>query len=221
MATTLRHIARRALRTAALPALLMASSACCCPPLLDSYATPDETLATWQSRLCRDDLVGEYACLAASFKSRIGGFPNYHAARAAMLDANAAAAWLFERAALADHLALVEFTPDGLAARLELEALGERVIVRFERETWLTVHWADGSQESLRQPTPLAGLLGSSAGRQWLNIERPDLPPARLGDVRALSVETRWKIADISGVAVGTVRAAARASSPPASGIVP
>jgi hypothetical protein len=200
MATTIADIARRLLWTLACPTLALASAACSCPPLVESYATPERTLASWQARLCRADLAGEYACLAASFQRRMGGFSTYHAARTALLDEQAAAAWLFERADLSDHVTLTQYTPDGLAAFLELEALGERVAVSFELETWLTLTWADGPPETLRQDAPLAKLLGSQLGRQWLTILRPELPPERLADVRALSIETRWKISDISGL---------------------
>jgi hypothetical protein len=223
MATTLRDTASRLVRTAVLPALAHVGAACSCPPLVDDYNSPEKTLATWQSRLCRDDLVGEYACFAASFKDRIGGFPNYHAARAALLEQEPAAAWVFRRADLAEHVSRTEFSGDGLAARVELEAHGERIAVAFELETWLTLRWADGTEQSRRQELPLARLLGSQAGRQWLTIQRPELPPERVGDVRALGVETRWKIADISGLASPTrARADAGAdSSPSDAGLLP
>jgi hypothetical protein len=223
MATTLADTALRVLRTAAPALLALAGAGCSCPPLVESYATPESTLATWQARLCRDDPVGEYRCLAASLQRRMGLYQNYHAARARLLDENPATAWLFERADLEEHVELTTYTPDGLAARVELSSRGEHVAVTFELEAWLTVTWADGAQQSLRQELPLAALLGSQGGRQWLAIQRPELPPERLAEVRALAVESRWKIADISGLAVHPVAGAAavRCTSPSGSGPLP
>ena len=188
-------------RRAALPAALLLPSACSCPPLVESYASPEETLLAWQAHLCRDDAQGEYACLSAGFQRAMGGFPTYHAARAALLEREPATAWLFARADLLEHLTASERDDERGDALLVLSSGEERVEVAFERETWLIITWDDGRREPVNQGQPLSRLLGARDGQQWLTILKPALDPARLGQVRGLAVESRWKIAALAGLA--------------------
>ena len=174
---------------------------CACPPLLESYATPSETLATWQAHLCRDDPGGEYACLAASFQRAMAGFENYHAARAALLRERPVAAWMLEHADLRDHQSATSYSADGRSASVRLEARGETVFIRFEREAWVTLGHADGTSTTMRQTLPMDELLGSQAGRQWLLIEKPALSRDQLAAVRLVHVDSRWQIADLAGLA--------------------
>src|SRR5262249_27872228 len=112
---------------ASLLGLLLAS--CGCPPLIESYSSPQATLATWQPHLCRDDPQGEYGCFAASFKRSMGGFENYNAARSALLDRRPVAAWLLKRADLADYVTDSTCSADGRQAALTLQARGETIVV--------------------------------------------------------------------------------------------
>src|SRR5262245_28580203 len=199
MLSTLASLRRASLRALAVALLLPA--ACSCPPLVESYASPQDTLLTWQARLCRDDAPGEYGCLSAGFQREMGGFPTYHAARTALLAAEPTTAWLFARADLLDHVSASE-RDDALGrARLSLGEGDERVDVDFERETWLTLDWDDGRHESFNQDQPLSALLGSQLGRQWLTILKPSLGPDEIARVRGLRLEGRWKIAALSGLA--------------------
>ena len=207
MLSTLASLRRASLRALAVALLLPA--ACSCPPLVESYASPEDTLLTWQARLCRDDAPGEYGCLSAGFQREMGGFPTYHAARTALLSAEPTTAWLFARADLLDHVTASE-TDEALGrARLSLGEGDERVDVDFERESWLTLDWDDGRHESFNQGQPLPALLGSQLGRQWLTILKPELTPEQIARLRGLRLEGRWKIAALSGLA------------PAAAGVVP
>jgi hypothetical protein len=188
-------------------------SACGCPPLVEGYASPDQTLLAWQAHLCRDDAQGEYGCLAASFQRAMGGFQQYHAARAALLEQQPAMAWLFARSDLLEHIASRQLDDAAGTARVNLRSGDDEIEIGFERETWLTLVWADGRRESFNQEQPLSVLLGSQLGRQWLTILKPPLTPNQLGAVRSLSVEGRWKIADIAGLEPGA-RAAATGATP-------
>jgi hypothetical protein len=194
--------ARRASLRALAVALLL-PAACSCPPLVESYASPEDTLLTWQARLCRDDAPGEYGCLSAGFQREMGGFPTYHAARTALLSAEPTTAWLFARADLLDQVTASSEDEALGRARLSLGEGDERVDVDFERETWLTLDWDDGRHESFNQDQPLSALLGSQLGRQWLTILKPALTPEQIARVRGLKLEGRWKIAALSGLGPG------------------
>ena len=193
----------RSARRAALLAALLLPAACACPPLVEGYASPEDTLRAWQAHLCRDDAQGEYGCLSAGFQRAMGGFPTYHAARAALLEEQPATAWLFARADLLEHVTASERDERQGLARLTLGRDDERVEVSFERETWLVLTWDDGRRESFNQGRQLAELLGAQAGRQWLTLMRPALEPGQLEHVRALAVEPRWKIAALAGLGPG------------------
>lgn len=190
---------RRAARLGAL--LLLLVSACRCPPDRAAFATPLETLSTWQARLCRDDPQAEYACLARSFQLAMGGFETYWAARTALLERDPAAAWLFSRAELSGHVVAVSEEPGGWRAALLLAAGDAQVQVLFEREAFVSVTWDDGRSQTLRQRIPPAQLFvrDDRSGRQWLALERPDITEPR--HVREVRVELRWLIADIAGLA--------------------
>ena len=188
-------------RRAALAVALLLPAACACPPLVEGYASPEDTLLAWQAHLCRDDAPGEYGCLSAGFQRTMGGYPTYHAARAALLESEPAAAWLLARSDLLEHVTATERDERQGTARLTLGADGEAaLVVVFERETWLVITWDDGRRESVNQGAPLAELLGSQLGRQWLTILKPTLQPEQIEHVRTLTVEPRWKIAEIGGL---------------------
>jgi len=187
MLSTLASQPRRAALRALAAALLVAAG-CSCPPLVESYTSPEDTLLAWQAHLCRDDAPGEYGCLSAGFQREMGGFPTYHAARTALLQAEPTTAWLFARADLLEHVTASARDDAQGRARLSLGSGDERVDVDFERESW-------------NQGQPLAALLGSQLGRQWLTILKPPLAPEQLAEVRGLHLEGRWKIAALSGLA--------------------
>jgi hypothetical protein len=190
--------------TALLPALAclaLALPACGCPPLVPRWDTPEATLANWQANFCRDDVKGEYGCLAASFQDAIAGFPSYFAARARLLEEQPATAWVLAHADLDERVAPAIYEPDGQTAHLALEARGERVEIGFECEAWITVTYADGTTQLGRQRATPAALVGGDASRQWMSFERPPFDPARLADIRSVHVDARWLIADLAGLA--------------------
>jgi len=183
---------------------LLLSAACTCPPLIESYETPRDTLALWQARLCRDDVQGEYACMASSFQRSMQGFATYHVARKALLKDDPVAAWVFERADLDDAIIESGYGPDADTAWIVLGRGNNRLTVMFEREPYVTVRWADGSSQTRRQKTPLDKLFDRRDGRAWLGISQPPIPEDRLHELRALLVEPRWKISDLAGLATGS-----------------
>ncbi len=187
--------------------LVLPMLGCACPDLVEAPATPLETLGNWQAHLCRDDPQGEYGCLAASFQRAMGGFENYHAARRALLEQHPLTAWLLQRADLAQAVTETSYAPDGNAAWLLLEARGEPVLVRFEREAWVTLAFADGSRVVARQPRPMTELLppqdSRPAARQAVLVEKPALTAEQWATVRSIHVDSRWQIADLAGLAAG------------------
>jgi len=185
---------------------LLLSAACTCPPLVESYETPRETLALWQARLCRDDAQGEYACLAASFQRAMQGFQTYHVARAALVEEDPFAAWVFERADLDDAIIETGYGPDADSAWIVLGRGNDRLTVMFEREPYVTVRWADGSSQTRRQKLPLDKLFDRRKDYPWLGIERPPVPADRLHELRAVLLEPRWKISNLAGLATGSAR---------------
>lgn len=184
----------------ALLATAALAAGCGCPPLVEGYASPQDTLLAWQAHLCRDDAPGEYGCFAARFQRSLGGFENYHAARAALLEQQPTMAWLFARSDLLDYVEETQLDDEAGVATMRLRS-GDRLIdIDFERETWLTLVWADGRRQAFNQGQPLSRLLGTQLGRQWLTIMKPPLTDEELPHVRSLSVEGRWKIADLAGL---------------------
>ena len=101
---------------------------------------------------------------------------------------------------LADASLPTEYSADGTAARVVLQARGESIAIAFECEAWVTVTYADGSAQTTRQRGPPARLLGVRGNQQWMSFDRPALDADRLADVRSIRVEARWLIADIEGL---------------------
>ena len=167
-----------------LPCVALLLAACGCPPLVEGYTSPEQTLLAWQAHLCRDDVQGEYGCLAANFQRAMGGFQQYHAARAALLEQQPAMAWLFARSDLLEHVEQRQLNDVTGTARVSLRSGDDQIEIGFERETWLTIVWADGKRESFNQEQPLSVMLGSQLGRQWLTILKPALATDQLGAVR-------------------------------------
>ncbi|MGQ0553972.1 MAG: hypothetical protein ACT4PU_12235 [Planctomycetota bacterium] len=186
------------MRLAALTLLLL--SACACPPRLDCYETPRDTLAAWQASLCAEDVEGEYRCLSAGLRRRMGNFATYHSLRTRLLEDNPAAAWLLARADLSDALREESYTAEGDLAFLSFEARGVEVVLEFEREAWITVTAQDGTQSMHRQEGAPARRLAVQGERQWLLFEQPRLP-ADLASVRSIEFEVRWMLRDIGGLA--------------------
>ena len=102
------------LRRAAPSALCLCLAVACCPPLRVSYATPEETLATWQAQLCRDHPEGEYRCLSRSLQQMMGGFETYFAARQRLLDDDPVVGFLVQRVDLPGRAVESTGSPDGL-----------------------------------------------------------------------------------------------------------
>ncbi|MHC4846747.1 MAG: hypothetical protein ACYTCU_11390 [Planctomycetota bacterium] len=183
---------------------LLLSASCACPPLVESYETPRDALALWQARLCRDDVQGEYECLAASFQRAMQGYATYHVARTALLEEDPVAAWVFERADLDDAIIETGYGPDADTAWIVLGRGNGRLTVMFEREPYVTVRWADGSSQTRRQKLPLDRLFDWRKDTPWLGLERPPIPKDRLHELRAVLMEPRWKISDLAGLATGS-----------------
>jgi hypothetical protein len=182
--------------------LAIALPACACPELRERWDTPEETLAQWQARLCRDDVQGEYRCFSTSFQHDNGAFDGYFTARAALLRDHPGTAFLLRHADLSDHAAPTRYATDGRSATIVLDAHGEQLAIDFQCEAWVTVTFADGSSASVRQGRAPAALLGAGSGRQWLTFDRPPVADeSRLADVRSLHVDGRWLISAISGLA--------------------
>jgi hypothetical protein len=187
---------------------LLLSAACTCPPLIESYETPRDTLALWQANLCRDDAQGEYGCLAASFQREMQGFATYHVARRALLKDDPLAAWVFERADLDDAIVETGFGPDADSAWIVLARGGVRLTVWFQREPYVTVRWADGSSQTLRQKLSFDELLDRRDGITRVGITRPNIPEDRLHELRSILIEARWKISNLAGLGTKTPTAA-------------
>jgi hypothetical protein len=188
----------RALVLALLGALL--AGGCRCPDLVERWDTPQDALATWQARLCRDDAEGEYACLARSLQEGIGGYQSYYEESRKLLEREPVAAWLFRRADLAEHVISASFHPDGRHAALVLDAGEAQYTVGFEREAFVTVTWDDGRTQTARQRAAPADLLvvHERPRKQWLAIEKPEI--ADPGQVRELRFSARWMISDLAGM---------------------
>jgi hypothetical protein len=181
-------------------ACALLAGACRCPDLVERWDTPQDALATWQARLCRDDAEGEYACLSRSFQAGIGGYQSYYEASRALLEREPVAAWLFRRSDLAEHVTSASFDPDGRHAALVLEAGDAQFTVGFEREAFVTVTWDDGRTQTARQRAAPADLLAfdERARKQWLAIEKPEIGAP--GQVRELRFSARWMISDLAGM---------------------
>jgi hypothetical protein len=193
---------RRSLSRAAggrwLGLLLLLPAACACPTPIERWDTPQATLALWQARLCHDDPQGEYACLSRDFQKSMGGYETYFAARTALLERDAVAAWLFRHADLEDHVRDVIFESDGCHAAIVLEAGDSSLVVSFEREAWVTATWDDGRSVIARQRVPLDTLIQRDGASQWLRLDRPEFTDsAHLSEVR---VNGRWLISNLAGL---------------------
>ncbi len=193
--------------------LAMVLAACSCPPLVERWDTPEETLAQWQARLCRDDVQGEYGCFAASYQRSFRGFENYFAARAELLEQRPTAAFLLRHADLSGAASPTEYATDGNHARIVLDARGESIVIEFECEAWVSVTYADGTSRTVRQNGAPAALVGALDGRQWLSFDRPVLDATRLAEVREVHVDPRWLIADLAGLADGIAGSPTKTSS--------
>ncbi len=180
--------------------LLVGLVAACCPPLKTSYATPAETLGTWQAHLCHDDVEGEYRCLSRGLQGTIGGFETYFAARRKLLDDEPFVAFLVQRVDLPGRAIEDARSPDGLRHRMVFEESGQRFAVEFVVETLVTFRLDDGTEVPGRLDRELAYYLGRDRRQQWLTIPRPLLDEGQERSVRALHVEEHWRIDAIEGL---------------------
>lgn len=192
----------RSLLLAILMAALLTLGGCACPPLVSTYGSPEETLANWQSHLCADDIDGEYRCLSAGFKRRIGNFETYHGARSELLRSQPFLARALARSDLPSRI--VERQVDELTgqALLVLNVGGRRVPLGFARETTVLVEFADGPPDVGRSDRPLSTLLRSHGNRRWIDLDDSRLAwdELRLAGARAVLIEHRWKIDAIEGL---------------------
>lgn len=193
---------RRVASAGALASLLLVA-ACGCPRLEESYASPTQTLLTWQAQLCRDEPVAEYRCMARAFRDRIEGFASYHAWRQQLLAEEPIMSALIKRGNLADAVSEEHVSEDGNHAVLILSALNSTIAIRFERETWATLLFADGERSVTNQRRSLEELVVLRGTDQWLTLERPALDPDRLAGLQSVHFDSRWLIAGMGDEPVG------------------
>lgn len=177
----------------------------CCPPKLQSYASPDDVLRSWQSQLCADDVVAEYECLSDGLKRDMGsGYEVYVVARRTLLEQQPFLAAALKYFDLPDRA--VERLVDEQAgvARLTFEYDEQRFSIDFVRETWAVAEMADGPSLAAPLEHPLRELFNSNGDRQWINVIDP-LPRLHEDDAQAamtsFTLDERWKIHFISGLA--------------------
>lgn len=182
--------------------LLLASAGCACPPLVESYASPEATLATWQAMLCRNDVDGEYRCLSAGFKQRMGNFQTYWSQRNAWVSEEPLVARLLARSDLQDAIASRSHDEAAGEATLELGVGDRRTRLAFVRETTILIERSDGPPVVSSSRVPLARLLQRRGGRAWIDLDAVGLalsgaPPDGLLAVR---IEQRWKLDGVDGL---------------------
>ncbi len=175
-------------------ALTLASVACACPTQAPSFATAQDTLATWQNALCRDDQEGEYACFSQDLKRGMGGFQGYHAARAIAIQDNPAFAWL------AGHLDLgsAEISQEEESAMgvqtLTLEIFGNPMVIDFRRETLVTIRYAEGPPTVGRTNSPLPELLGSDGATWWVRTKLALPLESQMSQIQKVEISSDWRI---------------------------
>jgi hypothetical protein len=184
---------------------LLGLAACGCPRLDESYASPTDTLLTWQAQLCRDKPVAEYRCMARVFRERIQGFAAYHAWRQQLLAEEPVMSALIKRGNLAGAVADEQLSEDGNHAVLILEVLNTTVTISFERETWATLVDADGEEVVANQRRSLEELIVLRGTEQWLTLERPTLDVAELATLQSVHFDSRWLIAGFGDLPTRTL----------------
>jgi hypothetical protein len=170
--------------------------------VLERYDSPEATLGTWQAHLCQDDAKGEYRCLSADFKSRMGNFSAYWTARRVLFDEEPLLRFALENADLDEHVTDRWIDEDAGTAQLSFEVRGHATSVGFRRETFLRVELEHGPPVVGRSDKPLAGLVGTHGTRRWIELTgtRLDLTDQQLQATRAILLEQRWKIDAIEGL---------------------
>lgn len=181
-------------------ALLLCLAVACCPPLKTSYATPEDTLETWQAQLCHDKPEGEYRCLSRSLQQLMGGFETYFAARQRLLDDDPVIGYLIQRVDLPGRVVESTGSPDGRWHRLVFEESGQRFSIEFVVESLVTFQMKDGTELFGLLPREIDYYLDSERNQQWVMIPKPFLTTEQQAAVRTLSLEQQWKIASIDGL---------------------
>jgi hypothetical protein len=189
-------------RLLALALALLLTAACSCPPVVERYDSPESTLGTWQAQLCQDEAKGEYRCLSADFKSRMGNFSAYWTARRMLFDEEPLLRFALEHADLDEHVTDRWIDEETGTAQLSFEVRGHATSVGFRRETFLKVELDDGPPAVGRSGKPIAGLIGTHGQRSWIELTgtRLDLTDEQIQSATAILLEHRWKIDAIEGL---------------------
>lgn len=188
------------MRATLLAILIAQLAASCCPPLRESYASPEDTLLSWQSHLCHDDAQGEYRALSGGLQRQMFGFETYIAARRKMLDEEPLIAFLLKRVDLPGRVVERSVSEDGAAVDLVFEESGQRFSIRFVVETQVIATTESGEQVPGRLDGPLPFYFGQDRRRQWVNLPAPRLNDEEREGLRSLLLEQRWKIDNIQGL---------------------
>jgi hypothetical protein len=165
-----------------------------------SYATPEETLSTWQAQLCRDQPEGEYRCLSRSLQQMMGGFETYFAARQRLLNDDPIVGFLIQRVDLPGRAVESAGSPDGIRHVMVFEESGQRFSIEFTVESLVTFRLADGTELPGRLDREIDYWLDNERNQQWVIIPKPYLTPEQQADVRSLTLEQQWKISSIQGL---------------------
>jgi hypothetical protein len=176
--------------------------ACCSTPPVPDFSTPESTLTTFQDAFNADMLELEYECFAMEFRLSRGGFDleQYTIARDRALDDNPLISAFLSLKDLANSIESLDIDPEGGAAVMTLSVLGEEFRIRFRRETVFRIEFKSTDRFKEDLMPPLEQAVQVSARKDAFGILFPNVPRSwirMLPDMRKLTVEERWKFADV------------------------
>lgn len=159
-----------------------------------SFASPADTLLTYQAALARDRTENEYACLSTHFQERSNGLTGYKLARDQVLSRNGWLQFFLSRNDLSDNIVHEDYSEDGREAALTVEIYGRSVEFRFLKEVLARLRFAGQPDKEAYVPYPASEAYAATGAHRVSLRTVEDLEPVDAQALRATEIEERWKI---------------------------
>ncbi len=181
-------------------AALVSAAACGTPQLKEAnMTTPEHTLETFHNAFRHDMVDREYECLSLAFKQRHGNMDlkSYYHLKQILRDEHPVASYLFSLGGLGDNIVEKVPGPGPDLASLKLTVMGKEETIYFIRETVYRLEFDEGRVEE-DITDPLQQLLSVGKNRIEVALPLSARTRKRIGQLRKVLVEKRWKFLDFS-----------------------
>ncbi|MEW6742414.1 MAG: hypothetical protein AB1486_06615 [Planctomycetota bacterium] len=196
-------------------ALLMATlvilsggwSGCGCVPKHESFASPRDTLLTFQSAFQRDDPETEFRCLSPDLRRRIT-YPGYSTFRDRVIAENRTVAFVLDWNDLSDNIVSQHVAPDENHAVLTVQVYGRTVRFQFARELYVVLQLSpfelggltETRESSFSGASPDEAFQILEGGILQATLERFELTPDEQHRLRGWRLEERWKFSELKPI---------------------